>query len=56
MEASNHNGYTIISLGKNENRFNPTFISTMNNLLDKIDVNVSKGIVFTGEGKYVLMK
>lgn len=52
MDVQNHAGYAIISIGNNENRFNPTFVSRLNEILDNLD-NSTKGIVFTGTGKYV---
>jgi hypothetical protein len=51
MQARNHNGYTIISIGKDENRFNPTFVANLNNTLDNLEKG-TKGLVFTAEGKY----
>jgi hypothetical protein len=51
MELTETNGFAIITLKNNENRFNPTFVSQLTDLLDQVEKSSAKALLITG-GKY----
>lgn len=52
MELHQSNGISVIVLNDGENRFNPTFVQRINELLDEVEkASQSKALVFTGTGK-----